>query len=58
MNFSVTAAVASDDRRVVLGHRRLAIETGRLGDQPTTDPNGRSTVTINGEIYNHQELHA
>jgi hypothetical protein len=33
---------ASDDQRVVLGHRRLAIvETGRLGNQTQTDMSRR-----------------
>jgi asparagine synthase (glutamine-hydrolysing) len=50
---------ASDDQRVVLGHRRLAsIETGRLGDQPMREVSHRWVITFNGEIYNHAELRA
>ncbi len=50
---------ASDDQRVVLGHRRLAIiETGRLGDQPMRELSHRWVITFNGEIYNHAELRA
>lgn len=48
---------SSDDQRVVLGHRRLAIiETGRSGSQPMVDASRRWTIIFNGEIYNHQEL--
>lgn len=47
----------SDDRRVVLGHRRLAIiETSDAGAQPMLDPTGRWAITFNGEIYNYREL--
>jgi asparagine synthase (glutamine-hydrolysing) len=50
---------ASGDRRMVLGHRRLAIiETGRLGHQPMKDTSGRWVISFNGEIYNHKELRA
>jgi asparagine synthase (glutamine-hydrolysing) len=48
---------ASQDNRVVLGHRRLAIiETGAAGTQPMTDATNRWTITFNGEIYNYREL--
>jgi asparagine synthase (glutamine-hydrolysing) len=47
----------SDDQRIVLGHRRLAIiDVGISGSQPMVDPSQRWTITFNGEIYNHQEL--
>jgi asparagine synthase (glutamine-hydrolysing) len=50
---------ASGDRRMVLGHRRLAIiETGQLGHQPMKDTSGRWVISFNGEIYNHKELRA
>ena len=46
---------ASDDQRVVLGHRRLAIiETGVWA----TKVSHRWVITLNGEIYNHAELRA
>jgi len=49
----------SADRRIVLGHRRLAIiETGPGGAQPMVDRSGRWTISYNGEIYNYRELRA
>lgn len=48
---------SSDDKRVVLGHRRLAIiDTGSTGAQPMSDSTGRWTITFNGEIYNYRAL--
>jgi asparagine synthase (glutamine-hydrolysing) len=48
---------SSDDGRVVLGHRRLAIiELGNAGAQPMLDSTGRWVITFNGEIYNYAEL--
>ena len=48
---------SSDDQRVVLGHRRLAIiDTGASGAQPMSDVTGRWVVTFNGEIYNYRAL--
>jgi asparagine synthase (glutamine-hydrolysing) len=48
---------SSDDKRVVLGHRRLAIiDTGVSGAQPMSDATGRWVITFNGEIYNYQAL--
>jgi asparagine synthase (glutamine-hydrolysing) len=42
---------------VGLGHRRLAIiDLSPLGRQPMAMPDGRFTITFNGEIYNYQEI--
>jgi asparagine synthase (glutamine-hydrolysing) len=48
---------SSDDHRIVLGHRRLAIiDTTSAADQPMSDATRRWTITFNGEIYNYREL--
>ena len=45
------------DRGVALGHRRLSIiDLSDAGRQPMTTPDGRYTMTFNGEIYNYREL--
>ena len=45
------------DRRIVLGHRRLAIiDTGPKGAQPMCDVTGRWVISFNGEIYNYRSL--
>ena len=47
----------SDDRRVVFGHRRLAIvDLSPAGHQPMSNEDGTVWITFNGEIYNHAEL--
>lgn len=47
----------SDDRRLLLGHRRLAIiDLSPTGAQPMSYQNGALQITFNGEIYNFREL--
>ncbi len=47
----------SNDRRVGLGHRRLAIiDLSPLGHQPMANRRGDLHITFNGEIYNYREL--
>jgi asparagine synthase (glutamine-hydrolysing) len=42
---------------VALGHRRLSIiDLSSAGHQPMVSASGRYVATLNGEIYNHQEL--
>ena len=49
----------SEDGRVALGHRRLAIvDLSPLGLQPMATPDGRLRVVYNGEIYNFPKLRA
>jgi len=48
---------SSPDKRIVLGHRRLAIiDTGLMGAQPMSDSTGRWVISFNGEIYNYRAL--
>lgn len=54
---------ADNERRVALGHRRLAIvDLSPAGHQPMPSTSGRYVIAFNGEIYNHfalrQELEA
>ena len=47
----------SDDGRVALGFRRLAIiDLSELGSQPMEGAQGRLHIVFNGEIYNYREL--
>jgi asparagine synthase (glutamine-hydrolysing) len=47
----------SEDGRVAVGHRRLAIiDLSDSGIQPMTTANGQIVVTFNGEIYNYKAL--
>ena len=47
----------SEDGRVVLGHRRLAIiDLSPAGRAPMGNEDGSVQVTFNGEIYNHAAL--
>jgi asparagine synthase (glutamine-hydrolysing) len=47
----------SEDDRVGLGHRRLAIiDLSATGHQPMATPDGRLRIVFNGEIYNYREL--
>jgi asparagine synthase (glutamine-hydrolysing) len=52
-----TGLWSSADKRIVLGHRRLAIiDTGPTGAQPMCDATGRWVISFNGEIYNYRAL--
>jgi asparagine synthase (glutamine-hydrolysing) len=47
----------SDDRRVALGHRRLAIiDLHARASQPMHSADGLLHITFNGEIYNYRAL--
>jgi asparagine synthase (glutamine-hydrolysing) len=49
----------SDDRRVGLGHRRLAIiDLSPEGAQPMASADGAVRITYNGEIFNYRALRA
>ncbi|MGH2868299.1 MAG: asparagine synthetase B family protein, partial [Solirubrobacteraceae bacterium] len=49
----------SEDRRVCLGHRRLAIiDPSPEANQPFLSADGRYAITFNGEIYNFRALRA
>ena len=48
---------SSSDRRVGLGHRRLAIlDLSPNGHQPMLSSDSAACITFNGEIYNYLEL--
>jgi len=40
----------------VLAHERLAIVDVNTGAQPLLSPDGRQSLAVNGEIYNHRSL--
>ncbi|OUR99176.1 asparagine synthase (glutamine-hydrolyzing) [Gammaproteobacteria bacterium 42_54_T18] len=44
------------DKRVALGHRRLAVIDTENGSQPMTHSHTGITLAFNGEIYNFREL--
>lgn len=47
----------SEDRRVGLGNRRLAIvDLSPAGHNPMPNEDGRVWITYNGEVYNHESL--
>ncbi len=49
----------SEDGRVGLGHRRLAIiDLSDAAAQPMSNENGTLWISFNGEIYNHAEIRA
>jgi asparagine synthase (glutamine-hydrolysing) len=53
------ATWVSDDRRVGLGFRRLAIiDLSEAAMQPLANEDGTVRVLCNGEIYNHAEIRA
>jgi asparagine synthase (glutamine-hydrolysing) len=46
----------TDEHRVHLGHKRLAIVDLADGDQPLLSGDSALAIVFNGEIYNHKEL--
>ena len=51
------SGIYSNDK-VVLSHERLAIVDPKSGRQPLLNKEQNLILSINGEIYNHQELKA
>lgn len=46
------------NERAILVHERLAIVGVDSGAQPLLSPDGTQALAVNGEIYNHRQLHA
>lgn len=42
--------------RAILAHERLAIVDVNTGAQPLLSPDGKQSLAVNGEIYNHKAL--
>ena len=40
----------------ILAHERLSIVDPESGGQPLFSPDGKQVLSVNGEIYNHQEI--
>ena len=54
-----SGAWTSDDRRLILGHRRLSIlDLSDRAKQPMVSGDGRFVISYNGEIYNTPQLRA
>lgn len=44
------------DEHVTLGHRRLSVIGVSHGHQPISSPDGKITIVVNGEFYNHKSI--
>ncbi|MGH2642824.1 MAG: hypothetical protein ACRDE2_02655, partial [Chitinophagaceae bacterium] len=44
--------------KAILAHERLSIVDPVSGKQPLRSKDGKLVLTVNGEIYNHKELHS
>ena len=44
------------DEHVALGHRRLSVIGVSHGHQPISSPDGKITIVVNGEFYNHKSI--
>ena len=43
-------------KSAILCHERLSIVDPQSGKQPMYAPDGKQTLAVNGEIYNHREI--